>query len=66
METLRTSDERFIDLPDYPFKAHYINVEDIRIHYLDEGKNDETWLFIPKGHYEVKFQPKPKNGLKTR
>jgi hypothetical protein len=28
--------------------------------YEDEGKNEEVWLVIPKGHYEVKFEPRPK------
>ena len=32
----------------------------INDYYETEGKNDEFWLVIPKGHYEVKFQPKPK------
>ncbi len=37
MEMLRTPDERFANLPDYPFTPHYIEVDGIRIHYLDEG-----------------------------
>ena len=40
METLRTPDERFADLPDYPFEPHYVDVSDqdggtLRVHYLD-------------------------------
>ncbi|MHA2029984.1 MAG: haloalkane dehalogenase [Candidatus Kariarchaeaceae archaeon] len=34
---LRTPDERFNNLPDYPFKPNYMTIEDLRIHYIDEG-----------------------------
>lgn len=37
MEILRTPDERFANLPDYPFAPHYIEVGGLRIHYVDEG-----------------------------
>ncbi|HED10760.1 MAG TPA: hypothetical protein ENJ10_08730 [Caldithrix abyssi] len=31
----------------------------IKNYYEHEGRNDEVWLSIPKGHYEVKFIPRP-------
>jgi haloalkane dehalogenase len=34
---LRTPDERFANLPDFPYKPHYIEVNGLRVHYLDEG-----------------------------
>ncbi|RZU38676.1 haloalkane dehalogenase [Fluviicoccus keumensis] len=42
MEFLRTPDERFANLPGYPFAPHYVQVDDseggsLRMHYLDEG-----------------------------
>jgi haloalkane dehalogenase len=38
MEILRTPDERFRDLPGYPFDPHYVELRDgIRVHYVDEG-----------------------------
>lgn len=42
---LRTPDDRFRDLPDYPFKPNYVGIEDeafgkLRMHYLDEGPRD--------------------------
>lgn len=37
MELLRTPDERFVNLPDYPFAPHYVEVDGVRIHYVDEG-----------------------------
>jgi len=37
METLRTPDARFANLPGYPFAPHYVEVDGLRIHYVDEG-----------------------------
>jgi haloalkane dehalogenase len=37
MEALRTADERFANLPGYPFSPHYLEVGGLRVHYLDEG-----------------------------
>ncbi|HKH88559.1 MAG TPA: haloalkane dehalogenase [Acidimicrobiales bacterium] len=37
MDYVRTPDERFDNLPDYPFEPHYVVVEGLRVHYLDEG-----------------------------
>jgi len=42
MEFVRTPDERFEDLLDYPFAPHYVDVDDgqggtLRMHYLDES-----------------------------
>lgn len=43
MTVLRTPDQRFADLPGYPFAPHYLEVPGItvpgalRMHYLDEG-----------------------------
>lgn len=42
MEALRTPDERFRNLPGYPFAPHYIDdlkgYEGLRIHYVDENR----------------------------
>ena len=45
MKTLRTPDERFDDLPDYPYSPNYIDIDDgdgasLRMHYVDEGAVD--------------------------
>jgi haloalkane dehalogenase len=45
METLRTPDVRFADLPDWPFEPCYVEVDDgdggrLRMHYVDEGPRD--------------------------
>jgi len=37
MEIIRTPDERFTDLPGYTFEPRYVEVDGLRIHYIDEG-----------------------------
>lgn len=46
MDTLRTPDSYFENLPDYNFAAHYLMVDDseggeLRVHYLDESADTE-------------------------
>ena len=47
---LRTPDQRFSDLPGYPFAAHYLDDLDgypgLRIHYLDEGPRNAAKTFL--------------------
>jgi haloalkane dehalogenase len=47
---LRTPDERFANLPGYPFAPHYLdNLEGyagLRVHYLDEGPRDAAKVFL--------------------
>ena len=38
MPVIRTPEERFKDLPDFPFQPHYLDMDGLRIHYLDEGE----------------------------
>ncbi|MDI9330038.1 MAG: tRNA adenosine(34) deaminase TadA [Alphaproteobacteria bacterium] len=51
-DALRTPDEAFQGLPDYPWTAHYLNdlpaLDGLRMHYLDEGPKDAsvTWLCL--------------------
>ena len=45
MRTLRTPDERFANLPGWPFAPHYVEIPDgdggtLRVHYVDEGPAD--------------------------
>jgi haloalkane dehalogenase len=37
MTVLRTPDERFRGLPGYDFAPHYVDINRVRVHYLDEG-----------------------------
>jgi len=54
MPVIRTPDERFSKLPDFPFSPHYIKVNGLRIHYVDEGKGETilclhgepSWSFL--------------------
>ncbi|QBF33082.1 haloalkane dehalogenase [Thalassococcus sp. S3] len=54
MEFLRTPDERFENLPDYPFEPNYLEVDDfeggvLRMHYLDEGPRDAALILVMHG-----------------
>jgi len=54
MEALRTPEERFADLPDYPFEPNYAEVRDgeggtLRVHYLDEGPADAAPVLLVHG-----------------
>ena len=54
MEAIRTPEERFADLPDYPFKPNYAEVRDgeggtLRVHYLDEGPSDAAPVLLVHG-----------------
>ena len=44
MHLLRTPDERFADLPDYPFAPHYATVDGMPLHYVDEGEGEPVLL----------------------
>ncbi len=46
MKLLRTPDERFDNLIDFPFKPNYKEVDDIRIHYVDEGPKDAAEVIL--------------------
>ncbi|MDX1518187.1 MAG: haloalkane dehalogenase, partial [Woeseiaceae bacterium] len=37
MQALRTPESRFENLPDYPFEPHYVDIDGLRMHYVDEG-----------------------------
>ncbi len=46
---LRTPDERFANLKDYPFAPNYMQVGDYRVHYLDEGPADAAPVLLIHG-----------------
>jgi haloalkane dehalogenase len=54
MDVERTPDERFARLPDYPFGPHWLDLDDLRMHYVDEGAGspvvllhgEPTWSFL--------------------
>lgn len=48
-EHLRTPEERFTDLPDYPFAANYVDIDGLRMHYVDEGPRDGPVVLLLHG-----------------
>jgi haloalkane dehalogenase len=53
-DTIRTPDDRFEGLPDYPFAAHYRHFDGLRLAHIDEGDGEPvvflhgepTWSFL--------------------
>ena len=49
-QVVRTPDERFLDLPNFPYNPTYINnlkgFEGLRMHYLDEGLQNAEQVFL--------------------
>jgi haloalkane dehalogenase len=51
---IRTPDERFASLPDFPYSPHYVDTKGMRVHYVDEGKGEvilclhgePSWSFL--------------------
>jgi haloalkane dehalogenase len=49
MESLRTPDDRFAKLPGYNFEPRYIEVDGMRMHYLDEGPGEAAPVLLLHG-----------------
>jgi hypothetical protein len=47
----RTAEERFEDLPGYGFEPHYVEVDGLRLHHVDEGSRPVVVCFTasPRG-----------------
>jgi haloalkane dehalogenase len=49
-DKLRTPDDRFVSLPDFPFQPNYISdlssFEGLRMHYVDVGPKDADTVFL--------------------
>jgi len=71
MKTVRTPDERFEDLPDYNFEPHYANVDGLRMHYVDEGREDGDPVLLLHGEpswsylYRYMIPPLARAGLRV-
>ncbi|MHA2497754.1 MAG: alpha/beta fold hydrolase [Candidatus Hodarchaeales archaeon] len=54
MAVIRTPEERFENLFDFPFEPRYAEINQLRIHYIDEGEGDvilclhgePTWAYL--------------------
>lgn len=50
MELLRTPDDRFRDLPGFPFEPNYVTLGDgVRVHHLDEGAREGPVVLLMHG-----------------
>ena len=49
MNALRTPESRFENLPGYDFDAHYVDVDGLRMHYVDEGPRDGAVVLLLHG-----------------
>lgn len=49
MKILRTPDERFENLSDYPFAPNYVDLGALRMHYLDEGPREADPVLMLHG-----------------
>ena len=69
MKILRTPDERFDDLVDYPFLPNYTVIQtadgsDLRIHHLDEGPKDGPLVLCM--HCLLYTSPSPRDRTRSR
>ena len=55
MKLLRTPDERFENLIDFPYAPNYLEVDGIRIHYVDEGPKDSEVILLMHGEPSWSF-----------
>ena len=68
---LRTPDSRFENLPDYPFSPNYIEINGLRIHYVDEGPQDAPPILLMHGEpswsylYRKMIPPLNEAGFRT-
>ncbi len=71
MKTLRTPDERFDNLPGYDFEPNYVDVDGLRMHYVDEGPRDGAVVLLLHGEpswsylYRHMIPPLAKAGLRV-
>jgi haloalkane dehalogenase len=49
MHVLRTPDARFESLPDWPYAPRYVEVDGLRIHYVDEGPTSAAPVLLLHG-----------------
>ena len=48
-DCVRTPDSRFEGLPDYDFAPHYVDIDGMRMHYVDEGPRDGEVVLLLHG-----------------
>lgn len=55
MQTVRTPENRFAGLPDYDFAPHYLEIDGMRMHYVDEGRRDAAPVLLLHGEPSWSF-----------
>ncbi len=71
MKILRTPEERFLNLPGYDFEALYVDVGDMRMHYVDKGPQDAEPVLLLHGEpswsylYRTMIPPIAEAGLRA-
>jgi haloalkane dehalogenase len=45
----RTPESRFAELKDYPFQPHFAKIDNLKIHYIDEGPGDTNPVLLLHG-----------------
>jgi haloalkane dehalogenase len=49
MDVLRTPDERFANLPGWPFQPRYVEINGLRMHFVDEGPREAAPVLMLHG-----------------
>ncbi len=68
---LRTPESNFENLPGYPFSPNYMEIDGLRIHYVDEGPKDAQLVLLLHGEpswsylYRKMIPPLNKAGFRT-
>ena len=55
MDALRTPNERFTDLPEFPWAPRYVDVGGVRLAYIDEGPRDAPIVLMLHGEPSWSF-----------
>ncbi|MBI3851738.1 MAG: haloalkane dehalogenase [Verrucomicrobia bacterium] len=69
MAIVQSQTERFVNLPGFPFAPHFVEINGLRIHYLDEGRGqlilclhgEPTWSYL----YRKMISPFIKSGMRV-
>ncbi|MFX1579107.1 MAG: haloalkane dehalogenase [Promethearchaeota archaeon] len=70
-QLLRTPESRFENLPEFLFSPNYMEIDGLRIHYVDEGPNDTHPILLMHGEpswsylYRKMIPPLVESGYRT-
>src|SRR5579884_2100064 len=55
LDVLRTPDERFANLPDFPYTPRYVQLPDVRVHYVEAGPAEAAPVVLMHGEPSWSF-----------